>query len=77
MNHVLDLKASAHTELEQAVWPILTPIGQGTIMFSQGRATKIMDNSIIYHIILFLLYPGDHKEERSSCLFVVVLLRAA
>lgn len=52
---------------QQVKWLILTSVRQGSITFPQGRTATIVNNSVIYHIMIFHVYPGDSEEERNSC----------
>lgn len=67
MNCALTLKAFSHIYLSGKVkWPILTLMEQRNIIFPQGGAANIVNNSIIYHIMLFFYILGTpEKKERA------------
>lgn len=58
---------------EQVKW---TSVQQESVTFPQGRTTNIVNNSVIYHIMIFHVHPGDLEEE-IAVLTVVVFPRVA
>lgn len=66
MNRALTLEAFSPIYLsEQVKWLILTLMGQRNIIFPQGRAANIVNNSIIYHIMLFFYILGTLEKKET------------
>lgn len=67
MNRALILEAFSPIYLsEQVKWLILTLMEQRNIIFPQGRAANIVNNSIIYHIMLFFYILGTLEKKETA-----------